>query len=174
MENLKKNPVALGGIAVVALIILFAAAYFFIVKGFSQSPTTQQFKNPQEQIKKIDPSEIGMTLVPRSDNKAIIFEVTKLSGIKSFEYSAEYDANVKDNETGQTAVVPRGVQGTIDIKPTDTGMKREIELGTCSRNVCNYDNVVSGIKFTVKITYTNGKVGAIEQTVNLPGTSSNQ
>ena len=173
MKKLLKNPVALGGIAIIIVIIIFVAAYFFIMKGSSQDASSQVPTTQAQQIQQIQPKDIGLTLTPRADNKAVILEITKLSGIKSLDYSVDYDADVKDPDTGEVADVPRGVEGTIDVKSSDSDIKREIELGTCSRNVCNYDNVISGVKFTIKVSYSDGHVAAVEQTVNLPGVGSN-
>lgn len=168
MNFIKKNKIWVITVAVV--VVLGAAGGYFIFAGQGKAPVpVQQTEKPVKQVK---PEEIGLILTPRADNKAIVMKITKLGGVSSVEYEVSYDATV--TEEGQTNNIPRGAVGSpILIKPTDTSINREILLGTCSASVCKYDKVTSEIKFVIKVTYSNGDIGSIEQSISLPSTSNN-
>lgn len=169
MNFIKKNKIL---VIIVAVVVVAGAAggYFLFGKGAQQqAPSSEQAQ--EKPVKTVKPDDIGLTLTPRADNKAIVIKISKPGGLSSVEYEVSYDAKV--TEEGQTVDVPRGVVGSpIEIKPTDTSLSREILLGTCSANVCKYDKVTSDIKFVIKVTYSNGDIGSIEESISL--SSANQ
>lgn len=103
----------------------------------------------KETIESIDPSELGLTLTARSDKRAVNLQITQLSGIKSIEYELSYLTK---------GDIPRGVIGSIEVKTSDKKITRELLLGTCSRNVCKYDEGVKSVTLVAKITKTDGKI----------------
>lgn len=162
MEFIKKNKVLF---IVLAVVLVFAAGGLYFLTGSAKkevkTPTTEEI-----QAKSINPEEIGLVLTPKADKKAVVMEITKLEGIQSVEYEVSYDAEVTDE--GQTTDVPRGAVGSpIQVKSTDSSIKREITLGTCSANVCKYDKVTSSIKFVIKVTFKNGDLGSVEKEISL-------
>lgn len=167
MNWLKKNKIL---VIIIALVIItgVAGGYFIFKKGPQQQSPAQQVQ--EKPVKTLKAEDIGLTLILRGDNRAVDMKIAKPAGISTIEYEVSYDATV--TEAGQTSTLPRGVVGSpIQIKPTDTSLNREILLGTCSANVCKYDKVASDIKFVIKVTYSNGDVGSIEQSVALPSSS---
>ena len=111
----------------------------------------------------MSPEDIGLELTLRSDGKAVIVKATKVEGIKSFEYELTYDAQV--TEDGESATVPRGAVGELTIRGGIA--QAEVDLGTCSANVCKYDKVVSDVKVVIKVNFENGEIGAVEDTILL-------
>lgn len=156
-------------LVVSALLIFAGIGGYFLVKAQTsqkEAPKKEQTEEKQETIKELKAEDIGLTLTPRADKKAIIMTIMKLDNISSIEYEATYDAEVKDG--GQILSVGRGVgPSTIEIKSTDKKLRREIELGSCSRNVCKYDQGVSEVEFSIKVNYKNGEVGSVEEKVSL-------
>lgn len=161
MGNIFKNKLLLAAIAVV-IVLVGILIYIFIPKEDTSPFPSESLQN----IKQLTPDDIGLILTPIKGGKAITMEITKLDGISSIEYDVSYDARVTDE--GEEIVVPRGVAGSaIQIKPGESSVKRDLDLGTCSRNVCKYDQVESDIKFVIRINFTNGEVGSVEAKISL-------
>src|SRR3989338_6883344 len=158
MEFIKKNALIVGLIVVVVLGI----GGFFVWNQF-QSQTITPKGEEQQNVKQMSPEDIGLELTLRSDGKAVIVKATKVEGIKSFEYELTYDAQV--TEDGESATVPRGAVGELTIRGGIA--QAEVDLGTCSANVCKYDKVVSDVKVVIKVNFENGEIGAVEDTILL-------
>jgi len=154
-------------ISAAILVVILAIGGFFLISSRGEKTATEAAEEQVEaQIKEIKPEEIGLTLELLSNKKAVKMDITKLDGIKSLEYEGSYDAVAKDEESGEELTLPRGVgPSVIDIKSGESEITRTIDLGTCSRNVCKYDNVTSDIKFLIKVNYSNGEVGQVEQDI---------
>lgn len=162
---MKLNKWVIIGIVIVVLAIVAGAGAYFLMGGTSSDKTLNTL-NQGQQIKKLTSSDIGLTLTVRPDKKGVILKVTKLTNIASVEYELSYDA--LETQDGETAVVPKGVVGSaIQVKPGDTEISRNLDLGTCSKNVCRFDNVKSDISAAVKVTYKDGTVGGVNTTIKL-------
>lgn len=157
------KPMIIGIAAIVIIVGLIGAAFVFFPKN---SDTTTTNSGSFKQAKKMNPEDIGLNLTVRPDKKGVIMKITKLTGISSVEYDLSYDAKVTDE--GEDAVVPKGVSGSpIEIKSADKEIERNLELGTCSKNVCKYDNVVSDISVAVRVNFSNGDVGEVTTKIKL-------
>ena len=162
MGNIFKNKLLLAAVAVV-IVLVGILIYIFMPKEDTSSPFPPE---SSQNVKQLTPDDIGLILTPIKGGKAITMEITKLDGISSIEYDVSYDARVTDE--GEEIVVPRGVAGSaIQIKAGESSVKRDLDLGTCSRNVCKYDQVESDIKFVIRINFTNGEVGSVEDKISL-------
>lgn len=166
MKWIKKNKIIL---TIILVVLVLVGIGVFLVFGKGKVVVQQALDVSEKPVKKISADDIGLSLVPRNDKKAIILQISKLDGISSLEYEVTYDAKVTDT-TGdeQSGTTQRGVVGSpIAVKSGDSEIKRTIDLGTCSRNICKYDNVVSAVKFVIKVTYSNGDVGSVEEEITL-------
>jgi len=164
MKWIKKNKII---VPIILVVIVLVGVGSLLMFGKGKVVAPQALDVSEKPVKKINADDIGLSLVPRSDKKAIILQISKLDGISALEYEVTYDAKVTDT-TGdeQEGTTQRGVVGSpIDVKAGDSEIKRTIELGTCSRNICKYDNVVSAVKFVIKVTYSNGDVGSVEEDI---------
>ncbi|MBP6913750.1 MAG: hypothetical protein KBC00_04015 [Candidatus Levybacteria bacterium] len=151
-------------IAVISLIIIVGAgaAYFLLSQ---DTTTTTNTLNGTQEIKKISSSDIGLEVKVRQDKKGLVMTLSKLDGVESIEYSISYDAEVEDE--GETITVPRGVEGSpINISGQST-ITKNLDLGTCSRNVCKYDKVVSDVTVTIRVNYKDGTIGGLEEKISL-------
>ncbi len=160
MKNLQKNKIVLIGIIVI--LVLGVSGFIFMQSRSSATPETviEEVSN----VKPLKPEDIGLELSITQDNKIIQLVASKIDGISSIEYDVSYDAEV--SEDGQDFVATRGVTGTLDTNGKSE-VSKDIDLGTCSRNVCKYDKVVSEITFNIRVNFANGEVGGIETTVPL-------
>lgn len=126
----------------IPLLILLGGGFFFLVKGRKSEkalvePTPTVVSTPVDSLSEKNP--YGVDLRSRFDKKAVFLKVTAFpSGLKTIEYELTYDA--KEG--------PRGVLGTINYK-NETSLEREILLGTCSKNVCRYDEGVTKVTLTI-------------------------
>ena len=155
-----KNPKIIGVVALL-IIILGGAGYFVYAKNkIQEKPLAQNTVSNLEEpkVKEVKPEEIGLSLSARSDGKAVNMTINNVSGISSIDYELNYNAEGN---------IPRGVIGSIEIKPSDSVIKRELLLGTCSRNVCKYDAGVTEVNLVLKLTYSNGEFGSVEQKLSL-------
>lgn len=157
-----KNKLLLTAIGVV-IILAGVLVYVFWPKAAEESLFPE---GSSKNIKQMSPEDIGLVLTPIKNGKAIRMEITKLDGISSVEYDVSYDARVTDE--GEEIVVPRGVAGSaIQIKPGESSVERDLDLGTCSRNVCKYDQVESDVTFVIRVNFANSEIGSVEAKVSL-------
>lgn len=164
MKNLK---IILIAIIVFVILASSIAGYFILIKGKNKIKIPVETSEEETQnVKEISAEDIGLSLNLRADEKAVIMKITNLSGIASFEYEMEYMAEVV--ESGKTVEVPRGVVSSpVVVKSGEKQISKEILLGTCSKNVCKYDKVVSEIKLVMKVEFENGEIGSVEEIVSL-------
>lgn len=142
------------------LLLVVAGGSFFVL---SQKKTAQTPVGQEQQILTLSPEAVGLETAFRSDNKAMKFTLNNASDITAAEYQISYTKDVKGDQ------VPEGLIGDMDITPGNkTASIGYREFGTCSSGVCRYDNVVSAIKLTIKVSKTDGKVYQVEKTVDLP------
>jgi len=77
-----------------------------------------------------------VTLSPRADGKELNLSITGIVDAKTLEYELTYLAGDPDNQ------LQRGVVGSVDLGGK-TDYQKAILLGTCSKNVCKYDEGVA-------------------------------
>ena len=135
---------------IIGSVFLFRDRFIQKEEGLIPAPTpapTSYFTLPEAKEE-----EVEVSLTPRHDKKAVILKISKIpSDVISLEYELLYEAK------GKQGPLPRGVgPAKIDIKGQET-ILREIVLGTCSRNVCVYDEGVKKVSLTLKFNKTSGK-----------------
>lgn len=164
---MQRKYLIIGGVVIVLLLASIGGYFVLGNKGGTTDITQEEEGIKQQEVKKLTVEDIGLELSLRGDKKVVNMVIGKLDGIKSFEYEATFDAEVVDPESKDLLVVPRGSGGSIDVESTDTQIKREITLGTCSSGKCKYDKVVSDVKFLIRVNYSNGEIGSVEDTISL-------
>lgn len=139
-------------LVLIPVLIIFVLGGFFFFKSRSTPPgsplptatPTSGFTAPEAREKGVE-----VSLIPRYDNKAVILKVDKLpSDVTSVEYELSYEAK---------GGLPRGVLGKIDVKSAKETILREILLGTCSRNICVYDEGVKKVSLVLKFNKSSGQ-----------------
>lgn len=103
------------------------------------------------------------TLFPRRDGNALVLNLKRTSSYDAITYELAYTSradeiavkgnNVSDSGDGAApgGAIDRGVQGTIDTKDKKGEYEQEILFGTCSKNVCKYDQGVENGTLTLHI-----------------------
>lgn len=167
-EGIAKNKKLLIGIVVVVLLVVAGIGIFFL-SGRSEEPE-EEVGIAAENLPKMDPQEIGLEIVPSSDQRYIQFKVTKLDGIKHLEWEFTYDADAPaDLGNGEGGRVTQGFGGEADIDSGEseyTSEKRE--LGTCSTGgKCRFDTGIEKVDLIIKVTKTDGKVFQVEDSLTL-------
>ncbi len=150
IENLKlfvtvhKKTVILVGV----LILLLFGGYFVFQKFNSQST------GPVEEIDLAFDAEGPFAILsPRRDGNALILNIKRTSSYDSISYDLAYTSNPEeikvtgtkiseDGEGGVGGSIDRGVSGTIDTDGKKGEYEQEILFGTCSKQVCKYDQGV--------------------------------
>lgn len=152
-------------LVIVVVLGLVGGGAYYLLKGDSSTPSPYQDAQDQN-VKKVTAEEIGLTLTPTANGKQVKMEITKLDGISSIEYDVSYDAEVV--EEGETQTVSRGVSGApLEVTSGESKLSRTLDLGTCSKNVCKYDKVVGEVTFSIRINYTDGTVGGVEEKISV-------
>lgn len=157
MDYLKDKKVLALIIALIVLVI--GGAVLAYMRSNKTPDPADQFV--AENLPTLSASDIGLEVTVRGDKRAIMFEVTKAEDIERIEYEITYEKEI-DGE-----IVPEGLYGEMNIALDGITKTDYREFGTCSSGVCRYDNVVSDIKITMKVTKKDGKVYLVEETVPL-------
>lgn len=153
-----KNKKLLAAVAAFLIVVVLGGVFFLSKHQSSQAPSGI---SQNSEIPKLSPEDIGMVVTVRNDNKALMFELTKIGNIKHVEYTIEYDKEI-DGEK-----VPEGIFGLMNIAEDGITKTDFREFGTCSSGKCRYDKVVSDIKIILKVTKKDGKDYQVEKIVKL-------
>lgn len=81
-----------------------------------------------------------VTMMPRADGKEFTLEISRIKNAKTIEYELVY----------LSQGLSRGVIGSITLKEGEEAVSRKLLLGTCSRNVCKYDEGVEEGTLTLR------------------------
>lgn len=158
---MQKNKTLIGIIAFVVLLLVGGGMYFLSSNTSSQTAIEEDevAAIEEEEILTLSPEEIGLELSARSDKRAVKFVINNPKDITSVEYEVSYFAK---------GDIPRGAIGRADSKAgEDTIETKYIDLGSCSSGRCKYDEGVTEVKFTLKITKTDDKVYQVEKSLEL-------
>lgn len=134
-----------------AIIVAVAGSGIWFISTNKQEKNKEvsQSSIVEEKIEEISTEELGLTLTARADRKAVKFEITNTRNIASIDYELSYLAK---------GDIPRGVIGHIETKTTDRKITSDwLDLGSCSRNVCKYDEGVTSVSLILKITTKDDK-----------------
>lgn len=147
----------------VALIILLGGGGFVAFQKISSKPI-----GPIEEIDlSFDAEGPFAMLSPRRDGNALVLNLQRTGSYDSISYELAYTSNpdetvVKGNKVtsdgeggGSGGSIDRGVAGNIDTQNKKGEYEQEILFGTCSKNVCKYDQGVENGTLTLHISKDN-------------------
>lgn len=86
-----------------------------------------------------------VTLTPRTDGHELTLEISRIKNAQTIEYELVYFS----------AGLSRGVIGSIDLDG-EAAVERKLLLGTCSRNVCKYDEDITEGTLTLRFRAPDG------------------
>lgn len=172
MSNLKSWILAQKKIVILALVVVI----FLGIGGFSISKLTAKPAGSVEEVDlSFDAEGPYALLYPRRDGNALVLNLKRTSTYDSITYELAYTSNPdettvtgnKISEDGDsqktTGSIDRGVMGTIDTKEKKGEYEQEILFGTCSKNVCKYDQGVENGTLTLHIKKGNSAYRMITQ-----------
>ncbi len=172
MSNLKNWILARKKIVILAIVAV-------IVLGFGALAIAKFTAKPAGPVEEVDLSFDAegpyAILYPRRDGNALVLSLKRTSSYDSITYELAYTSNPdetvvtgnKISEDGEsqktTGSIDRGVMGTIDTKEKKGEYEQEILFGTCSKNVCKYDQGVENGTLTLHIKKGNSAYRMITQ-----------
>ena len=140
---MKKN---LTIVLIVIAVLLIAIGAILMMRG---KKTTETFNNNQQnqQTTLETPLEDRpyVSLTPRADGKEFTLDITRIKNTQTIEYELVYDSQG----------LSRGVIGSVDLKGEDK-VQRKLLLGSCSKNVCKYDEGVEQGTLTLRFRGSDG------------------
>lgn len=157
INDMKQKQTMIWTIVVIILAVVVGFGFFFFIsKSSNQSQQANQNQGlPEMVVPTLAPSDIGLSLKLVQNGQAAEMSITNMKDITAIDYELSYVS--KGNIT-------RGITSTVDLKPGQTSLTRDLLFGTCS-DVCHYDEDVSQIKLVLKITKSDGKVYQVTQTL---------
>lgn len=147
-------------ILLAALFILLVGGYFTFQKMFATSVV--------EEVNLPFDAEGPFTLLhPRRDGNALILDLKRTASYESISYELSYTSKINEIKVSGSkleedlpagrqgsekgGIIDRGVVGTIDTREKKGEYEQEILFGTCSKNVCKYDQGVENGTLTLRI-----------------------
>lgn len=123
--------------------IIFILFFGLVLTGCGKKtvPVTETPARKVDQINQLAVADRPfVTLSPRADGNEMTIAVDRVSNADKIEYEVEY--NTKD--------IISGFFGTIDLSKGALPVIKKGLFGTCSKNVCRYDEGVSGGSLTLR------------------------
>ncbi len=133
---------------VVGMLVLITVVVLLIFRPSSAETEkeTESVLPRKEMLPKVS-SSVKVNVEKTADGKKVLLSIDNIpTGVDEIEYEFSYDT---------VEGVPRGVLGTIQVD--GPSYQKEIVLGSCSTNVCTYDQGVEKVKVFLKF---NSKEGA--------------
>jgi len=134
-------------ILIVLLVLLLGIGGIFVLRGRRLAkPISPTPGGKEEAVLEISLSERPfVTLTPRNDGREFTMEISQIKNTDTVEYELVY----------LSQGLSRGVIGSIDLNG-QTSISRKLLLGTCSRNVCKYDEGIEEGTLTLRFRGANG------------------
>jgi len=130
---------------------IIGGLFFLAFKNKKSSSSLKPTPTPQQIMEEVPAEELPLVwLTPSADKHEVTLEIKNIKNATSLEYELTY----------LSKEIPRGVVGTINLKEQETSILRKILLGSCSRNVCRYDEGVTGGTLTLRLRGPEGLIKA--------------
>jgi hypothetical protein len=141
-------------IVIIVLLLIVGGAFWFLRGG---SSTTEPEEVPEQLAPEWTLEERPyVTLTPREDGHEFKLRIEGIKDTKLIDYELVYFAND----------ISRGVTGTLELEGK-TFTEKDLLLGSCSRNVCKYDENVSEGTLSLRFQNPEGKVRKYEVAFHL-------
>jgi len=140
-------------IVAVVLLLIIGGAFWFLRGGKQAEPEEKPEQLAPEWSLEERPY---ITLTPREDGKEFKLRIEGIKDTELVDYELVYFAND----------ISRGVTGTIELEGK-TSAERDLLLGSCSRNVCKYDENVTEGTLSLRFQNPEGQVRKYELAFHL-------
>lgn len=144
---------------IVGILVALLIGGFGVWKLVLSNPSQDAVEEEEEEIvlPPVDDS-VEVKLVARDDKRAVILTVSNIpDDTTSIEYELSYNT---------AAGLPKGAIGKIRLK-NESSIEREILLGTCSRNVCRYDEGVTEVELVLRFNASDGGASQFQESYEL-------
>ncbi|MBM3205414.1 hypothetical protein FJZ41_01000 [Candidatus Shapirobacteria bacterium] len=141
---MKKN------VLILIIILIFLALFvggIFLLRSKARNEATQP-EETQNQVALETPLEDRpfVTLTPRTDGREFRMEISRIKNAQTIEYELVYFAGD----------LSRGVIGSIELEEGENEVSRDLLLGSCSKDVCKYDEDVQKGSLTLRFRSSEG------------------
>lgn len=125
----------------VIVLILVGVGGFFLLKSTKKSPqSSAPTPTPETVVTEVPLEEKPyIALTPRADGKEFTLDISRIKNTDTVEYELVY----------LSQGLSRGVIGSVDLKG-ESSLSRKLLLGSCSKNVCKYDEGVEQGTLTLR------------------------
>lgn len=127
------------GTVVMVMLLVVGVVFFFVQKG-KKNPPQKQSQNEEIMTEATIEDKPYVVLIPREDGKELTLEISNLKDLSVIEYELVY----------LSQGLSRGVVGSIEYQG-EVSVSRKILLGSCSKNVCKYDEGVEEGTLTLRL-----------------------
>lgn len=132
-------------IIILSVVVLLGIGGFFILRGRGKTETALEVEPEGVLLETPLAERPYVTLTPRADGNEFTLDISRIQNATTIEYELVYLSNG----------LSRGVIGSITLKGEDE-VSRKLLLGTCSRNVCKYDEGVEEGTLTLRFRGSGG------------------
>ena len=140
---MKNKKLVFGGIAILLVALVGFGAWKFL----SQKPEETPAEEEVSSLPDVDPS-VEVTIATTEGNRDVILGIKNIqAGATAIDYELSY-------LTGEG--LPKGAIGKIRVNGKSEVTGEEVKLGTCSRNVCKYDEGVTSVDLVLKFNHPDG------------------
>jgi hypothetical protein len=112
----------------------------FLIRAKNKTRTTSGEEEQQETIETPLSEKPYVVLIPRADGKEFTMEISRIKDAKTIEYELVYESQG----------LSRGVIGSVELSSGETEVSRKLLLGSCSKDVCKYDEGVEEGTLTLR------------------------
>lgn len=170
MKNLDKK-ILIPVVAVVLVLLVAGGMFLSSRKNAAKTQQTSMDGFVDEELPKLSPDEIGLSLVANPQKNAVKFIIAKADGIDKIEMDFNYDADLPktmSSEDGDgSGRIGRGGSDEITLNGKSRYESKFYDLGSCSSGTCKYDTGVDEVKIVLKITKSDGKAYQVEDSIKL-------
>ena len=140
---MKKN---LTVVLIVIAVLLIAIGAVLMMRGKKKTETSSENQqNQQTTLETPLEDRPYVSLTPRADGKEFTLDITRIKNTQTIEYELVYESQG----------LSRGVIGSVDLKNEDK-VQRKLLLGSCSKDVCKYDEGVEKGTLTLRFRGSDG------------------
>lgn len=134
-------------IILIVIAILLVVGGIFLIRGKKKTETASEKQKTQQETVLETPLEERpfVSLTPRTDGKEFTLDISRIKEAKTIEYELVYESQG----------LSRGVIGSVELNG-ETEVSRKLLLGSCSKDVCKYDEGVEQGTLTLRFRGSGG------------------
>ncbi|MCJ7804719.1 hypothetical protein MUP35_03250, partial [Patescibacteria group bacterium] len=133
-------------ILIIIGVLLIVGGIFLVRNKKKTEVTNDNQKNQQTTLETPLAERPYVILVPRADGKEFTLDITRIKNAKTIEYELVYESQG----------LSRGVIGSVELSSGETEVSRKLLLGSCSKDVCKYDEGIKQGTLTLRFRGSDG------------------